>query len=335
MTDQTPTPRGREPRQALHGGLAPARRGRARPRGRRCLAHDRAGRDARPRRRVGQRQVNGRSCIVRLLEPTAGTIRLKGQDITHISRRELRPLRREMHIVFQDPYSSLNPRMTCGDIVGEPLRIQHLSRGRSFDGHVRDLSTRSGSVRSCATAIRTSSRVAASARRARARAFRLAVAADRGRARVGARRLRAGGDPQPDARASARHGVLVPVHHTRPRNGRIPVRSRRGDVPRPDRRDRAHVGALRVAEASVHAGAALRGGRAGSRYCSGREPGSCSTATFRRRSRRRPAAASARAARSSPSRRRARTTRSRRWSTSATGTSSRAISSRALATTPR
>ena len=79
------------------------------------------------------------NCVVRLLEPTAGTIRLKGRDITHISRRELRPLRREMHIVFQDPYSSLNPRMTCGDIVGEPLRIQHLSRGRSFEGHVRDL----------------------------------------------------------------------------------------------------------------------------------------------------------------------------------------------------
>jgi oligopeptide transport system ATP-binding protein len=79
------------------------------------------------------------NCVVRLLEPTAGTIRLKGQDITHISRRELRPLRREMHIVFQDPYSSLNPRMTCGEIVGEPLRIQNLSRGRSFDGHVRDL----------------------------------------------------------------------------------------------------------------------------------------------------------------------------------------------------
>src|SRR5438093_9178162 len=54
------------------------------------------------------------NCIVRLLEPTAGTIRLKGRDITHASRRELRPLRRQMHIVFQDPYSSLNPRMTCG-----------------------------------------------------------------------------------------------------------------------------------------------------------------------------------------------------------------------------
>src|SRR5919201_4136794 len=79
------------------------------------------------------------NCVVRLLEPTDGTIRLKGRDITHVSRAELRPLRREMHIVFQDPYSSLNPRMTCGEIVGEPLRIQRLARGRSFDGNVREL----------------------------------------------------------------------------------------------------------------------------------------------------------------------------------------------------
>jgi len=79
------------------------------------------------------------NCVVRLLEPTSGTIRLKGRDITHTSRRELRPLRREMHIVFQDPYSSLNPRMTCGEIVGEPLRIQGIARGRAFDEHVKDL----------------------------------------------------------------------------------------------------------------------------------------------------------------------------------------------------
>jgi peptide/nickel transport system ATP-binding protein len=70
------------------------------------------------------------NCILRLLEPTAGTIRLKGTDITHLSRRELRPLRREMHMVFQDPYSSLNPRMTNGAIVGEPLRLHGLVRGR-------------------------------------------------------------------------------------------------------------------------------------------------------------------------------------------------------------
>ncbi len=68
------------------------------------------------------------SCIMRLLEPTEGTIRLKGRDITHLSRRELRPFRREMHMVFQDPYSSLNPRMTCGDIVAEPIRVQKLVR---------------------------------------------------------------------------------------------------------------------------------------------------------------------------------------------------------------
>ena len=79
------------------------------------------------------------NCVVRLLEPTEGTIRLKGRDITHASRRELRPLRREMHIVFQDPYSSLNPRMTCGDIVGEPLRIQSRTRGRAFDEQVKEL----------------------------------------------------------------------------------------------------------------------------------------------------------------------------------------------------
>jgi oligopeptide transport system ATP-binding protein len=79
------------------------------------------------------------NCIVRLLEPTAGTIRLKGRDISHLSRRELRPLRRELHIVFQDPYSSLNPRMTCGDIVGEPLRIQRLARGKALEQKVVDL----------------------------------------------------------------------------------------------------------------------------------------------------------------------------------------------------
>jgi ABC-type glutathione transport system ATPase component len=139
------------------------------------------------------------ACIVRLLEPTAGTIRLKGRDISHISRRELRPLRREMHIVFQDPYSSLNPRMTCGEIVGEPLRIQHLSRGRSFDGHVRDLSTRSASGRAASPLSPRALWRPAPARRTRARAFSIAVAADRRRARVGPRRLGAGSNSQPHA----------------------------------------------------------------------------------------------------------------------------------------
>jgi oligopeptide/dipeptide ABC transporter ATP-binding protein len=84
------------------------------------------------------------NCILRLVEPTAGTIRLRGQDITHLSRRELRPYRRELHMVFQDPYSSLNPRLTCGQIVGEPLRLHRLASGPALDRAVAELFDRVG-----------------------------------------------------------------------------------------------------------------------------------------------------------------------------------------------
>ena len=66
-------------------------------------------------------------CIVRLVEPTSGSIRLGGIDITHLSNRRLRPLRRGLHMVFQDPSSSLDPHMTCGDIVAEPLRLHRVA----------------------------------------------------------------------------------------------------------------------------------------------------------------------------------------------------------------
>jgi len=62
-------------------------------------------------------------CIVRLLEPTGGTVRLADADITHLNRRRLRPHRRDVSIVFQDPAGSLDPRLSVGDIVGEPLRL--------------------------------------------------------------------------------------------------------------------------------------------------------------------------------------------------------------------
>ena len=68
--------------------------------------------------------------VLRLLEPTAGAIRLGGHDITRLSKAALRPHRREMQIIFQDPFSSLNPRMSAGDIVGEPLEVHGLVRGR-------------------------------------------------------------------------------------------------------------------------------------------------------------------------------------------------------------
>ena len=84
------------------------------------------------------------NCVMRLVEPTAGTIRLLGDDITHLSRRQLRPLRRNIHMVFQDPYSSLDPRMTCGQIVGEPLDVQGLARGRELHERVVELFDRVG-----------------------------------------------------------------------------------------------------------------------------------------------------------------------------------------------
>ena len=65
-------------------------------------------------------------CILRLIEPTAGQVRFKGEDVLSFSRSRLRLARRDMQIVFQDPFSSLNPRMRVGSIVEEPLIIHHI-----------------------------------------------------------------------------------------------------------------------------------------------------------------------------------------------------------------
>jgi oligopeptide/dipeptide ABC transporter ATP-binding protein len=66
--------------------------------------------------------------MTRLLEPTSGEIRYRGDDIAHTSRRNLKPLRRDMQMIFQDPYSSLNPRKTVGTIIGEPFVIHDIER---------------------------------------------------------------------------------------------------------------------------------------------------------------------------------------------------------------
>jgi oligopeptide/dipeptide ABC transporter ATP-binding protein len=78
--------------------------------------------------------------LMRLLDPTSGSIKLDGREIATLSRSELRPLRREMQMVFQDPYSSLNPRKTVGSIIGDPFDIHGVkSEGKSRKRRVQDL----------------------------------------------------------------------------------------------------------------------------------------------------------------------------------------------------
>ena len=77
--------------------------------------------------------------VLRLVEPSSGAIRLNGEEITHLSKTELRPHRRSMQIVFQDPFASLNPRMTAGNIVGEPLSVHGLASGQEKQERVAEL----------------------------------------------------------------------------------------------------------------------------------------------------------------------------------------------------
>ena len=77
--------------------------------------------------------------ILRLYEPTGGKIIFDGQDITNLGENALRPLRRRMQMVFQDPFASLNPRHSVGRIVGEPLRTHGLAGRREAASRVREL----------------------------------------------------------------------------------------------------------------------------------------------------------------------------------------------------
>lgn len=84
------------------------------------------------------KSTTGRA-IMRLIEPTSGEVYFDGRNMLKISSKELRYLRREMQIIFQDPYASLNPRMTVGKIVGEPLRVFKLASGKELEKRVTEL----------------------------------------------------------------------------------------------------------------------------------------------------------------------------------------------------
>jgi len=99
--------------------------------------------------------------VLRLIEPTSGTVKVMGQDIAPLSKKELRPFRQQMQIVFQDPFSSLNPRMTAGEIVGEPLYVhgvkgtkERLDRVAEAVAHVRGVRFQEMAHRTSANALR-------------------------------------------------------------------------------------------------------------------------------------------------------------------------------------
>ena len=77
--------------------------------------------------------------VLRALEPTFGQVLFQQRDITHLSRRQLKPLRKELQVIFQDPYSSLDPRMTVQEIVAEPLVVHGVARGAELRQRVREL----------------------------------------------------------------------------------------------------------------------------------------------------------------------------------------------------
>jgi oligopeptide/dipeptide ABC transporter ATP-binding protein len=89
---------------------------------------------------------------LRLIEPTAGSISLDGTDVTRLGKSAMRPYRRQMQMIFQDPFSSLNPRMSAGAIVGEPLVVHGIAQGRNKDERVAELFDQVGLRRAQMTA---------------------------------------------------------------------------------------------------------------------------------------------------------------------------------------
>jgi oligopeptide transport system ATP-binding protein len=91
---------------------------------------------------------SGKSTVCRamlqLLKPTSGSVRFEGEEIAGLSRRRLRPLRREMQMIFQDPYASLNPRKRVGQIVGDPLKLEGVASGGKLRTQVQELLERVG-----------------------------------------------------------------------------------------------------------------------------------------------------------------------------------------------
>ena len=272
--------------------------------------------------------------ITRLYEPTGGSIRFDGQDIAKTSARELKPLRREIQMIFQDPYTSLNPRHTVGAIVGcaagDPQGGAQEADPAAGPGAARDRRPQPRALQPLPARVL---RRPAAAHRHRPGADPAAEAAGRRRAGLGARRVDPGAGDQPAAGPAARVRHRVPLHRPRPGDRPALLPRGRGDVPRQDRRDRRPRDALQPRRTTPTRRRCSRRCPTSSRPRSAAgASGSGSRATSRARSTRRRAAGSAPAARSP---RRSAPGSSRRCCRSASATRSPATSPASWASTRR
>ena len=262
--------------------------------------------------------------VLRLMDPTAGSVRFKGKEIADLDKQSLRQMRRHMQIIFQDPYASLNPRMTVGEIWSSRWPCTACTPRPSASSARRELLAVVGLLaRACAA---LSARVLgrpAPAHRHRPRARGQSRLDRVRRARLRPRRLDPGADHQPAAEPAAPVRPLLPLHRPRPRRGEAHQRPRGGDVSRQDGRDRRQARPLRPAPAPLHPGAAV--GDPAPRPAACARSACCWRATCPARSPRRRAAASTRAA---PSRRTAAARRSRCCATPATAIASPATSTK-------
>ena len=205
-------------------------------------------RDARRRRRVGLRQVDDGALHHAPARADRGRDRLRRAATSRRSRAaEMRPIRREMMMIFQDPYASLNPRKRVGFIVGEALEVHKIGTDGEIKRRVQELLEVVGlNPEHYNRFPHEFSGRPAPAHRRRARARGQPEADRLRRARLGARRLGAGADPQPAQGPAGRVRAHLHLHRARPQRRPAHLRPRDGHVPRQGRGDRRPRRALRA-----------------------------------------------------------------------------------------
>ena len=212
-------------------------------------------------------------CILQLYKPTGGEVKFEGQDLTKLGSKQMRAMRREMQVIFQDPYSSLNPRMTAGNIIGEPLVVHGLVSGRNeYRERVADLLQNVGLNPYMADRFPHEFSGGQRQRIGVARALSVSpkfIVADEPVSASG--RVDSGPDHQPPGRAPGAVQPDLPVHRPRPLSGETHQRPGGRHVPGPHGRDSRAKRDLSKPSTPVHPRAAF--GRADSRPDPGRTTG--------------------------------------------------------------